>query len=245
MTTKEVTYEIETYNAVKAFLIGLPIFCGLVAFVIGVGRYLQNEAFVIIGWISICAIPFLFQKKFKKIFTYKLVLDFSIEYLLIREYSLKNARLSKESKIPWTEIRAYKFYVSASGTTYLNIYLRNGPARHLSFKENKDQKAILYKKSAFSIFYYFVSDYNSREASQERIQIEPGFFTTRSGEYVLYSLIILSVIAVTLHLIFSPRTSMFSFVGVFITLGLLAKRRSDKLLYNLIAGLEPRSPFVE
>ena len=245
MANQEVTYEIESYNAGKAFLIGFPIFCGLVAAVIGMGRYLQNEAFVIIGWISVCAIPFLFQKQFKRIFTNRLVLDFSVEYLSIGEYALQSGVLRMESKILWAEIRAYKFSVSSSGTTYLDIYLRNGPTRRLSFKENKDQKAVLYQKSAFSIFYYFVSAYNSQNASQQQIQVEPGFFTTRSGEYVLYSLVILCVIAVTLHLIISPRTSMFSFVGVFITLGLLAKRRSDKLLFNLITGLEPRSPFVE
>nr|WP_199083284.1 hypothetical protein [Pedobacter sp. ASV19] len=193
-------------------------------------------------WIAISTVPFLFQKRVKEAFTRNIELTFDDKNFLIQEYGVKSGSLIKELTIPWAEMESYKCSFS-SGVTYLTIGLRDGSTNNLSFKEEKTQEQIINEKSVFSIFYYYVKQYNSDKQQEDIIILKPGFLTTSAGAFVLYSVATLAVVAIVIHLVLAPKTFGLSFMGFFIIIGLLVKRKTDKDLYYKINQLEPRLPI--
>ena len=207
-----------------------------------IARYIHSEAFAVIGWVLACSVPFLFQKGYKRLFTRRVELEFDNQYFLIKEYTVKNDVLVKELTIAWTEIQSYKCSFSSSNVIYLVIYLRDGSTKSFSFKDEKNQEQAINEKSVFSIFNYYVGQYNLNKQSESEITLKPGFLTTKSGAFVLYGLAILAVVGIVIHFALAPKTFMLSFMSFFIIMGLLVKRKTDKTLYNKISQLEPRPP---
>lgn len=243
MDNREISYTSQTYNAAKAFICAFPIFCTCLVLVIFFGRHIDSEGFVIAGWIGLCTIPFLFQRRFKQLFTRKIFVEFDSQVFLVKEFALKKEILVKELTLQWSNIKSYKFNFSATGTTYLVIYLRDGSSMKFSFKGEMNQLQSINERSIFSIFYYFIKQYNLDKEPGEEIYFEPAFLTTKAGEIVIYILIILAILAIVIHIILRPGTSMFSFMSIFIILGLVAKRHADKKLFEKINKLEARQPF--
>jgi len=239
----KILYASQTYNVIKAFLYGFPAFIILVALVIVIGRYIHSEAFVAVGWVSVCSLPFLVQKRYKKLFTRNITLAFDNQGFSISEYTLDGNLLVNDKSINWADMKGYKCYISASNVTYMVIYLQNGSKKSFSFKDEKDQDQAINEKSIFSIVHYFVKQYNSDKEPNAKICIKPPFLVTKSGVFLLYALFALTLLAITLHFIMQPKTSIFSFMGLFIVLGLMVKRKKDKEFYGKISQLEPRLPF--
>jgi hypothetical protein len=208
-----------------------------------VGRYIGSPAFAVIGGILVLGAPFLFQKGYKLLFTRKVVLEFDSQAFVIKEFKLKNDSLVNERSILWTDLKEYNFNVSQSGITYLNLFFRCGKRKGFSFSEEKNEQQVLNEKSALSIFYYFISQYNIGRRPEQTIQFRPGYLTTDPGKRLLFSLLFVSIVLIISHIIINPRTSMFSAMNFFILLGLVAKRRSDSRLYEKMSELKPRSPF--
>lgn len=243
MNKEKTLYNSQTYNVAKASLFALPALVVLVALVMVIARYIHSEAFAVIGWVLACSVPFLFQKGYKRLFTRRVELEFDNKCFLIKEYTVKNDVLVKELTIAWTEIQSYKCSFSSSNVIYLVIYLRDGSTNNLSFKEEKTQEQIINDKSVFSIFYYYVRQYNSDKKPEDAIALKPGFLTTKVGAFVLYSVAALAVVAIVIHFVLAPKTFGLSFMSFFIIIGLLVKRKTDKDLYNKINQLEPRPPI--
>jgi positive regulator of sigma E activity len=243
MEKMKTLYNSQTYNTAKAFLYALPALVVLVALVMVIARFIHSEAFAVIGWVLACSVPFLFQKAYKRLFTRRVELEFDKQNFLIKEYTSKNDDLVKELTIAWAEIQSYKCSFSSSNIVYLVIYLKDGSSKSFSFKDEKSQEQALNEKSVFSIFNYYVSQYNLDKQPECEITFEPGFLTTKSGALVLYSLTILAVIGIVIHFVLAPKTFMLSFMSFFIIMGLLVKRKTDKNFYNKINQLEPRPPI--
>jgi hypothetical protein len=242
MEKEKVLYNTQTYNVIKASLYALPALVVLVALVMIVARFIHSEAFAVIGWVLACSVPFLFQKAYKRLFTRRVELEFDKQNFLIKEYTIKNDDLVKELTIAWADIQSYKCSFSSSNMVYLVIYLKDGSSKSFSFKDEKSQEQAINEKSVFSIFNYYVSQYNSDKQPEDEITLKPGFLTTKSGSIVLYTLAILAVVGIVIHFVLAPKTFMLSFMSFFIIMGLLVKRKTDKDLYNKINRLEPRPP---
>jgi len=241
MENKKTLYNSQTYNVLKALLYALPIYILLTGIIILIFRQLHMPAFGVVIWIIISSVPFIFQKRFQEAFTRNIELTFDDKSFLIQEYAIKSGSLIKEVAITWAEIESFKCSFS-SEVTYITIRLRNGSTNNLSFKEEKTQEQMINEKSVFSIFYYYVRQYNSDKPQEDAITLKPGFLTTKPGAFVLYSLVILAIVGIVIHFVLAPKTFMLSFMSFFIIIGLLVKRKTDKDLYNKINELEPRPP---
>lgn len=239
---KEIRYNSQKYDAVKAFLYAVPTLIALVSIVIITARYIHSEAFVVIGWVLVCSVPFLFQKAYKQMFSRRVELEFNNQNFTVKEYKIKDDILVKEFTITWAEIHSYKCSFS-SQVTYITVRLHNGLKYGMSFKEEKTQEQVINEKSVFSIFYYYISQYNSNKQQEDKIVLQPGFLTTNSGALLLYSLTAVAIGEIIIHIVFAPSSFMLSFMSFFIIIGLLLKRKTDKDLYNKMVQLEPRTPI--
>jgi hypothetical protein len=243
MTDRSFVYTSRIYHTLKASLMALPVFCIPLALVIYLGRYFGSGAFTVIGGILIFTIPFLFQKRYKLLFTRKAVLEFDSDSFVLKEFSLRDDRLVNEQNIHWINIKKYNFNVSQSGITYINIFFWGGKRKGFSFSEEKNEQQVLSEKSALSIFYYFVSQYNIGRPAEQTIQFRPGFLATNAGRRLLFTLLFVSLGVIIAHVVISPGTSMFSAMSIFIVLGLWAKSKSDSKLYEKMSNLKSRSPY--
>jgi len=242
MENKKTLYNSQTYNPLKAFLYAFPVYALLTGLLILIIRPLHMPGLGVVIWIVISIVPFLFQKRFKEVFTRNIELIFDNQSFIIQEYDIKNGGLIKQATIPWAEMEYFKCSFS-SEVTYLTIGLRDGSTNNLSFKEEKTQEQIINEKSVFSVFYYYVRQYNSDKEPGDKIALKPGFLTTKSGAFVLFGVAILAVVAIVIHFVLAPKTFGLSFMSFFIIIGLLVKRKTDKDLYNKINQLEPRPPI--
>lgn len=233
------SYRSQSYNPLKAFLYCFPIYVLITGVIIVVFRHLHMPAFGVTAWIIVSLVPFLFQIRVKELFTKNIELTFDNQIFIIQEYAIRSGSLLKETNISWAEIQSFKCSFS-SGVTYITIRLRDRSNNNLSFKEGKTQEQILSEKSVFSIFYYYVRQYNRNQLPEDAIVLKPGFLTTKLGALLLYSLTGLAIASIIIHIKLAPRTFMLSFMSGFIIIGLVVKRKNDKDLYNRISQLEPR-----
>ncbi len=243
MRNEQIFYSSKTYKVIKAFLYGFSIYVCCTGILIFISFKMDTPLIGVIGWILMSTIPFLFQRRFKEFFSVKVDLTFDTLIFSVKEYNLNDKTFIKEESINWSDIESYKCYFTQSNITYIVIYLRNGLTKTFSFSDEKNQEEAIGNKSVFSIFHYFISQYNLGKQKDEMITFKPGFFTTKLGGVVLLSLTSLSVFVIILHFIVDSKTAKFSFMSVFILLGLLVKREGDKKFYNKISQLEPLSPF--
>ena len=243
MNKEKIIYITNTYSAVKAALYALPSLILLLVLVMTLARSIHSEAMAVLGSVFVCSFPFLFQKKYKTQFTRRVVLEFDEQGFVIKEHTLKTKTFIKEFAVNWIQIRSYKCSFSSSNMTFLNLYLKDGSLKSFSFKDEKTQEQAIKEKSVFSIFNYYAVNYNSNQVPEDKITLRPSFLTTRLGTIVLYTVGILAVITIVIHHLLESKTFMLSFMSLFIVLGLLVKRRTDKLLYNKISTLDSRLPF--
>jgi len=237
---REFQYRSLIYNPVKAFLYFLPSLAAIVTLVILTSRYLQSDAVAVIGWILACSLPFIFQKSFKRLFTSRVELIFNDQYFQINKYKLNKDVLLNELIIYWENLQSYKCNFS-SNSFELTIILKNGSNYNMSFKEDKTQEQMLFEKSVFSIFSYCVSQYNLNK-NNNKILFEPGYLTTKSGTLLVYILITLAIAEIIIHFLLAPNSFLLSFMSLFIIIGILVKRKTDKNSYYKISHLESRNP---
>ena len=243
MEEQKVSYETEHYNAIKASLFVFPIFVLLVALSVISGIYFHNPVVAVVGSIIGVLLPIIFKNQLKSPFVSKVILEFNNDFVSIMQYSCKAHVLKSELTIKWSDVVAYNVSFSPTYTTYLNIYMRSGEVNRLSFKEDKSEQRILIEKSAFSLFHYFIWQNNRDAEAGNTIEYRPALFATKKGATILWTLASLSAILIVVHLMVRPDTSMFSFMSLFIILGLLGKRKGDQTMMRKIDELVPHSPF--
>lgn len=147
--------------------------------------------------------------------------------------------------IRWEDILSYEFSFSTTNVTYLTISLNDGSTKRFSFKDEKDQIHSVNELSIFSLFFYYISQFNQANESVKKIIMKPGFLTGKRGGFVICGLVILDVIAITIHFILNPGTVMFSLMSTFIILGLIVKRKTDTAFYNKMMQSVPRAPLFD
>lgn len=225
MENEKILYNSQTFNPLRAFLYGFSIYALLIGILILIFRQLHMPAFGVVVWIVISSVPFLFQKRVKEVFTRNMELTFDNQSFLIQEYAIKRGSLLKEVTIPWAEMESFKCSFS-SAVTYLTICLHGGSTNNLSFKEEKTQEQIINEKSVFRIFYYYVRQYDSDKKSEGEIALKPGFLTTKSGAFVLYSLAILAIVGIVVYFVLAPKPFMFVFYELLYNFGIVGQAKN-------------------
>ncbi|WP_426324384.1 hypothetical protein [Pedobacter sp. R-06] len=243
MHNKTISYNTKSYNTGKAFLYALPAYLLITLLLISVARLLMMPKLGVVAWIVLSVIPFVFQKKIKLLFTRKIILNFDDKNFKISEFGLQDDELKNEFNYRWEDIKSYRCYFSASSVTYITLYLRDGSSKNLSFND-KDQNSAVVEESVFSLFYYFVSQYNINKDPDDKIVFKPGFFTTSNGLALIVSLLILAIVLIITHFIVHPKSAMMSLMALFIILGLFGKRKKDIMFKDKLENLEPINIFI-
>ncbi len=240
---KSIAYVTKIYNAMRASLYGIVIYAAIMFLIISGGIYVHQPILGVIIYVIFNSTIFIFQKQYKQIFTRDVLIESNDKAFSIKEYNRKNI-LIKTHLFNWTDIKAYKCYFSQTNITFLTIYLRNKTYKAFLFKDDKDQTKAINEKSVFSIFYYFVNQYNSSKNAKDIILIEEGFLNTKKGIFIIYSLVLLATLNITINIIYKPKASLpLILMSVFIVIGLFVKRSKDKNLYKTISQQKNQSPF--
>ncbi|MEP6684591.1 MAG: hypothetical protein ABJA35_15075 [Parafilimonas sp.] len=231
-------YSCQIYYAARAFIIGFPIFMAITIMLMLLGVLLKIPAgigviIVIIFWVS----PFFFEKRIKKIFTRKALLEFNNDCFSVAISKLGCDEIQKTLTYEWGEIKAYKFYFTPSKLTYLDIYLKNGVHKEFGFKDDKTEEESIKSESVFSIFYSFIKEYNSDKKDVEKIKFLSGVFATKKGVILLCVLASLIIIDITLHILKYDSNIGFLIFGGATLLGLIVKRKQQQNFYKRMSDL--------
>lgn len=233
-------YGSQSYKVGKASFWALLTVIGLLVILFLSGIFFKSTTFILLGWVSIFLVPFLFQKRYKKIFTRNVSLEFNSVFFKVVELNSTSNTSTKTTTIDWSKMKNYTFSFS-SNVLYLTTFNWNGSTARFSFNEEREQEQIINEKSIFSIFRYYISLYNSSRSEDKRISFKPGFFFTKSGVLTICLIGVLIITAIIINIVIKPKTSMFSMMGLFIIIGLLAKRKSEKELYEKMNLIEQQN----
>ena len=231
-------YKSQIYNTLKAFLYSFPLFISGFVLLIFISVQLKSDLLIIFGSICLFISPFIFQKNIRNIFTRKVLLEFDEQAFIVTEFPLKKDTIITKSIFNWADIKSYKVDFTKLNYTNLTIYLKDGSNKTFGFKDKNTFEEALKEEGVFNIFYSYVKQYNADKEINKKITLTPVFFTTRSGSFILFSVVGLAIFAVCFHIYKAPKSSPFTLLmGVSIILGLLGKRKQDKDNYNRINNL--------
>jgi hypothetical protein len=233
-------YHTQIYHALRAFAFWLPLMILALLILIYIGVAINSPIFGAVGFILICIVPFFFQRRVRRKFTESAILEFDDYGFSIRISKLKNGNNEKKLSYNWDGIKSYKFYFTPSKLTYLDIYLRNQTHKEFGFKDNKSQEECMKggNVSIFSIFRSYIKNYNSERALHEKIVVKPGFLLTKVGTFYMCLVGFLIIVAIIFIIIHNPKAIPFLFMGIFMFMPFIAKRKIDKDLYNELTRLE-------
>ena len=232
-------YKCEVYRGLKAFAVSLLVFMLVSALIIYVSVELKSTIIGAVGFLVLFITPIVLQKKIKDEFTTQVLLEFNEDAFSILTYR-RSGEPSKKMSYDWQNIKSYKFYFTPSNLTCLDIYFVNGGWKEFAFKDGKDQEEATKSEndSIFNIFRSFAKAYNYRKMEGEKINLKPGFLTTKLGTNLLWPVGFLALAAITVIAITNSSSFAFLFIGLFAYLPLLAKRRTDKAFYEKMRSLD-------
>lgn len=230
-------YNGQHYNFWKAFLCFFPVYVLLTGIIIVIFKQSGMPGLGVLVWIIISLLPFMFQKRFKEIFTRNIVLTFDDKTILVQEYTINSVRLTKPINMSWGDIASFRCS-SSSDVTCISVKLHDGSSKKLSVKEQNVGGQIQDKKSVVNVFCHYVSRYNLNKEPVKKITLRPSFLTTASGTFLLYTFTALATLAVVIHLFLMPGTFMLSMMVFFIAINMMLIRKSNKTLYHKINQLD-------
>lgn len=233
-------YQTQIYYSFNAFAAWLLIIIVPLAIFVCLAVAIKSPIFGVIGLILVFIMPFFFQSNIKRRFTKSAFLEFDENVFSIQISDLDNKTIERTTSYRWSEIKAYKFYFTPSKLTYLDIYLRDGKCSEFGFKDNKTQGESIRADdlNIFNVFRSFIKKYNSNKMDDEKIILRPGFLTTRKGTFIMFLLGALILTGLLILIFANPSSSPFLFIGIFIFIPLLVKRKSDKNLYDQMSDLQ-------
>lgn len=235
----EKTYNTQRYLSGKATLWAFATFIFLSSLLIFLAVIFKTGgSFVFIGFAFLCITPFMFLQRFRKIFTRNVVVEFNSQSFLIKEYGLERGDLMNEFNCRWDDIKYYKCTFSGNKYTSLSIYLKDGVNKNYVFKDNKAENEAIQEESIFSIFYSYISRYNTDKTFNERIFLSPSFLATRLGAICIILLAILGVAAIIFQFSLTGKfLPLSSLMGFSMLLQLIMRRGNYKKTYNNIMKL--------
>jgi hypothetical protein len=243
MNDQHLAYQGTRFYRLKVFLFTILVVVGGTALIFLIAESQHSPTFGGIAWIALMLTLMLSGRAIRAYFSTTAVMEFDSREFKISEYKSNDNSFVKETTIPWADMKGYNFDFLKSAksnftATNLTIYLRNGKRQRFCFSDEKEQQESLHEKSIFSIFYYFVKQFNHGKTPGSEISLMPGFLSTGAGIALLFSVMGLSVIAIIIHSRVAPDTVYFSWIGgFFITIGIIASRVEARKIFKTISGL--------
>lgn len=234
----ETNYKTSVYHVISASIMLFAILVTMIAILIGLGVVTKSPVLGGIGVVIVCLSPLLYQKKFKRRFTKDVDMAFDSNGFYFKFYNLESKGKVELLNYNWDDIDSYKFYFTPSKFTGLDIYCRNGKNKRFIFLDNKTQEESIKQKSIFSIFRFYIKDYNLSKTKEGKIIIRPGFLTTKVGTLVIWCCGILIIASIILHISKFNASIPFLIIGICSFFPLLLKRRQDKKMYEQMSNLD-------
>jgi len=240
VSVMEKKYYCQFYFISQAFfyiLTTIVLFFGLIYILI---RYLHVHVLPEIGvvlFVFSLILPFLFQKRIKNCFKRNCVIEFDSKGFLIQFGRLYNKSKERTFKYNWADVKACKFYVSSSGFTVLDVFAFNRKHRKYIFAEDHSDSMSFERGTVFIVFLQWITQYNKTKEIDKRIEILKGFFATNIGTLVLWSIGLVIVIDIFLHLFKHDNNYGPVFLASVFYLSLFGLRRQQQLFYKKIANL--------
>ena len=220
-----------SYNAFKGFLYGIVIYAIILFGSLWLALTLKIMMLFMAGFILPGLVALLFQQTIKNYFTKKITIHFDDTGFDMLFKTVKDEKPAGALSFRWSAIKGYKFYFTPTGLTYLDLYFRKQRFREFAFKDG-GQSGSEKEGSIFTLFRNRIKNYNASVADTEQIQLRPGFLTTAGGNWILLGLGILILLATILHVALGHPFTPAYFIGLLFYVPLLAKRKSDKVLYE-------------
>jgi len=161
MEETKVNYSATVYYANKALTISLLVILGSLAIMTFILKFfiLNNnmQYFVVLFAFMF---PFLFKKVIRRHYTRNVCFGFSPISIHILETNL-SGKQSDNYEIFFSDIVSYTCVFSASNVTVIDLYLRNNKKYRFPVCDKMNMKQAVESRSFFSLFYYYISMYNS------------------------------------------------------------------------------------
>jgi len=192
----KIQYNTKLYNGNLSFFLAWIIPFGSIILWIYIGRMLEIPSIIGIPIVIFLFVsPLIFKKKIKAIFTSKVLLEMDKDSFSVSYLDSDGESVNKQRVYPWKSIQGYNFYFGESSPTItaLTLHFKKGLPKSFNFfdKEFKDTKSfneILNSECLLTLFYNQVKQYNTEKAEKDQIQLLAGFFASKTGTVIIYSI---------------------------------------------------------
>jgi hypothetical protein len=172
------------------------------------------------------ACPFLFQKQFRKYFTRKATVKFCSDYFSVEIFNRKTEKLEHTGNNRFGEIKSFKVINSTKDdSSFLKINFKNGnKAAYTFLGQGKNDS----NTDITNLVVNYIHSYNGAQSETEKITLAPNLFASKVGTFYIAGLTILLIVALSLQLIYKPKTIPFTlFAGIFLYVQIIAQRKRD------------------
>lgn len=216
------------YDVLKSSFYALLLFVLLLGIIIYVSKVLNSPPLLFFLLICLFVIPFFFKKKFRRVFTKSILLEFSNHSFFITIYKSNSNDVERKVEYAWNSIKAYKISVTRSNLTCLDIYLKNGGFKEFFFDDSEVLEESKKKDTIIDIFSSSIAKYNSEISINEKIASSPGILNTRIGTFIFFILGALIITSIVLHIIKPNQSFAFLIIGLSMFISLFLKKIADK-----------------
>lgn len=168
----------------------------------------------------------LFQKKFRKFFTRKATVKFDPDYFSVEIFNRKTEELETTDNNDFSEIKSFKIINSAKDdSSFLKINFKNGNNVAYTFL---GQGKVGSRTDITELVVNYIHSYNNAQNGKGKIILAPNLFTSKAGTFYIAAITILLIIALSLQLIYKPKTIPYTLLaGIFLYIQIIAQRKRD------------------
>jgi hypothetical protein len=223
-----VTYQTLLYRIFWLIIAYLLTFFGALALIMWISVRLHlSPAYTAIAYIFLVVLPFVYERRLKRMFSQPVLLTFDDSGLHIDLADQQGKPIKQVKYVAWQGLRAYSIDFPANKYTYLYLYPRSGRVRLYIFNEQLTFEEALNRDSILRYLIRFTREYNATQNELEKIDLSPGFLNTTAGAVFLNAFGTLIVISILLHIILRPGSSVISVVVGLLTLVQLRWRKKQ------------------
>ena len=231
-------FKVNIYDAPRYLLFLICSLILLTTMFLFLGVILKTPIIGCVGWVIICILPFVFEKRIKNWFTKKYLLEFNNSSFCFSELDKKNDIYTNKITINWNELKSYIFNIDGVNTV-LTVYFKESKAKGYCFKEYKTYNDSIKGDSIFNTFYTHVKEYNSDKDSNNKIVYSMGFINSRLGSIIIFTTLFIFIVGFIFHLIIHPQSSILTLLlGAAPIINLFVRRTQYRKMYEEISKLE-------
>jgi hypothetical protein len=159
--------------------------------------------------------------------------------LSVTEWSLKDDVKLSEFSVLWERIASYKIDLSASNTTNLSFYMKDGSSRTYAFQDKKTEEEAISQESIVGVLRSFINQYNAEQPPERQIVLKPGFLVTPFGTFLLWGVVLLAVCATIVCCYTRSKKSLGLLVmSISMLMGVWGKKSNDQAFYKKLSCMD-------